>query len=346
MKTTNEKLVEWVIAKIKKEYKDDICLLVGNVPLKLDQDAEGTFFDYFIPANDKGYGLAKTFIIDGIGYDLYPRSWERITDMTNLDDYNPTCLGCATVLYCRSEEDKKRFLGMQAELQKNLNNREFMFKKALEKLNVAMSIYQTAMFEEKISKVRMAAGFIADYLSVAVAFTNQTYFKYTQINQIDELSVMQDIPENFISYYKAIIDADTIDVLKSLCHSIILTTRKFMKTKNPHVEESAHDSDFHNLAEWYQELSYTWRRIYYWCDQQDAQKAFVWGCMLQQELDTVKEEFGLNEMDLLGYYCSKNLSTFCRRAKELESNIVAEISNHGVKLNTYHSVEEFLEKNP
>lgn len=57
---------------------------------------------------------------------------------------------------------------MQAKLQENLRDPEFIFKKALEKLNVAMEIYQTIMFEDGIGKVRMAAGFIADYLSVAV----------------------------------------------------------------------------------------------------------------------------------------------------------------------------------
>lgn len=216
METTNNKLLNWAIGKIEKEYKDDVCLLIGNDHLQHEPDADGVYLDYFIPANEKAYNLGKTFIIDGIGYDLYPRSWERIESMANLDDYNPTLLGYAQILYYRNEEDKNHFLAMQDKLKENLKTPTFMFKKALEKLSVAMEIYQTMMFEDAPYKVRMAAGFIADYLSVAVACINQTYFKYSQINQMTELSAMTDIPENFTQYYQAIIHADSVDELKKL----------------------------------------------------------------------------------------------------------------------------------
>lgn len=345
MKTANEKLLNWAIDKIEKEYKDDVCLLIGNGQFKLEHDVDGPSVDYFVPANEKAYRLAKTFIIDGIGYDLYPRSWERIENMANLDDYNPTCLGYAEILYYRSEEDKDRFHAMQAKLQENLRNTELMFKKALEKLNVAMEIYQTMMFEDRMGKVRMAAGFIADYLSVAVAFVNQTYFKYSQINQMAELSAMKEIPQNFMQYYTAIIHADSVDELKNLCHVMILSTRKFMSNKKPKDENKVCSENFHNLADWYQELCYTWRRIYYWCGQRNALKAFVWACYLQQELDIVKEEFGLKEMDLCGSYSAENLSYLERRAEELERYIVEKIHNHGVELDEYKSIEDFIEKN-
>lgn len=345
MKATNEKLLNWAIDKIEKEYKDDVCLLIGNASLKLEQDKEGQHFDYFVPVNEKGCNLARTFIVDGIGYDLYPRSWKRIENMANLDDYNPTCLGYGQILYYRSEEDKNRFLAMQAKLQDNLKNPEFMFKKALEKLNVAMEIYKTMMFEDRMGKVRMAAGFIADYLSVAVAFVNQIYFKYSQIDQMAELSAMKEIPNNFIQYYKAIIHADSVNELKNLCHVMILSTRKFMSNRKTNSENQVCNRDFHNLADWYQELCYTWRRIYYWCDKGDVQKAFVWSCSLQRELDIVKEEFGLKEMDLCGKYSAENLSELRKGAEELEKYIVAEIHNHGVELDEYNSVEDFLAKN-
>lgn len=81
--------------------------------------------------------------------------------MVNLNDFNTTCLGDVDILYYRSEEDKHRFLAFQEKLQKNLKNKEFMFTKALEELNVAMELYQTMAFEEKIGKVRMATSFIA-----------------------------------------------------------------------------------------------------------------------------------------------------------------------------------------
>lgn len=345
MKNINEKLLNWVIEKIEREYKEDVYLLIGNGQFKLDQDAEGPSVDYFVPANERAYALAKTFIIDGVGYDLYPRSWDRVESMANLDDYNPTCLGHAEILYYRSEEDRNRFLAAKEKLQENLKNPEFMFKKALEKLNVAMEIYQTMMFEDKLGKVRMAAGFIADYLANTVAFINGAYFKYSQIKQIHELSAMKELPQNFIQYYKAIIQADSINELKNLCHVMIHSTRKFLGGRKPKEEKEVCNEDFQNLADWYQELCYTWRRVYHYCDQRDTEKAFVWAYSLQRELDIVKEEFGLKEMDLCGKYNAENLSELRKTAEELERYIVEEIHSHGVKLDKYNSIEEFLARN-
>jgi hypothetical protein len=114
------------------------------------------------------------------------------------------------------------------------------------------------------------------------------------------------------------------------------------KRKN---EKVVCNTDFQNLADWYQELCYTWRRIYYWCDQGDAVKVYVWGCLLQHELDIEKEEFGLKEMDLLGKYSAEDLPGFRRRAEELQKYIVEEINNHGVVLDEYDSIDDFLAQN-
>lgn len=345
MKTINEKLIDWALAKIKKEYKDDICLLVAHDTLKLEKDMAGMSMSYFVPATENAYGFAKTFIINGIGYDLFPMSWGRLERLSNLDDNNTSCLGDVQILYCRNPEDEKRFVALQTKLQENLQNREFMFKKALEKMNVAMEIYQTMMFEESIGKVRKASGYIADFLSIAVAFSNQTYFKNGQTNQISDLLAMKSIPKDFIGTYEAIVNADSVDELKKLCHKMIYNTRKFLNAKKPCTKNRNYNKNFKDLANWYQELSYTWRRIYYWCDQNGKVKSFMWGCFLQSELDIVKEEFGLDEMDLLGKFSSKDLTVFHNHTEQLEKYIVGKIEEQGVILDKYDSVEDFIKKN-
>lgn len=101
-------LTKWVINKIENEYKDDIALLVGIKGHSTNGDGHGECFDFFVPATERGNELAETFIIDGVGHDLYPRSWERLEDSVNLDDM-ALLLDQATILYARSEDDAKRF---------------------------------------------------------------------------------------------------------------------------------------------------------------------------------------------------------------------------------------------
>lgn len=85
-----------------------MALLVAVEGHSVNGDGHGECFDYFIPATERGNELAQTFIIDGIGTDLYPRSWERTERTAELDDRSTICLGNARIVYSRSREDTER----------------------------------------------------------------------------------------------------------------------------------------------------------------------------------------------------------------------------------------------
>ncbi len=345
MKPTQKELTNWAITQIQYKYKDDVALLIAISGHSLEDDCHGECFDYFVPANENGNMLAKTFIIDGVGHDLYPRSWERIRNMAEFNDDFTYGLGDAKILYYRSEEDKNRFVAMQQMLKANLQDKDFMLKKAFEKLDASMEIYRTMMFEDLLYKVRMAAGFIAHYLSIAVACINGTYFKQRLDLETVELAQMKETPENFITYYEAIVKAKSVEELKNLSHEIISTTRKFIAAHKPPKPEKSITPNYEYLADWYEEGSLTWRRIYHHCDNGNYWRVFPDAINLQNELNVIKEEFGLSEMDLLGSFDTENLSAFKKRAKELEQYIISEIENHGVTINKYDTLEQFLSKN-
>ena len=86
MKATQKKLTDWAVNQIQEKYKNDIALLIGVPGHSLENDCHGECFDYFVPVNEKGNKLAQTFIIDGVGHDLYPRSWKRIENMAELNE--------------------------------------------------------------------------------------------------------------------------------------------------------------------------------------------------------------------------------------------------------------------
>jgi hypothetical protein len=345
MNTTTQKLTEWAVNKIKKEYANDVALLIAVEGHSVNGDGHGECFDYFIPATDKGNELAQTFIINGIGYDLYPRSWERTERTANLDDRATICLSNAKILYSRTKEEEERFLAIRKKLFDNLNNKEFTYKKALENLNIAMDLYRTVMFEDELFKVRMAAGFINTYLSLAVVCLNGTSFKNWTDGQLPELLTLNAVPENFIEYYKAVIHAKNANELKSLAHLIISTTRRFVASYKTTAATTPSNSNFADLASWYQELCLFWRRLRYYCQINSREAAFGEACNLQNELSIVGEEFGLRKMDLLGSFDTADLNELVKRATDIEEYIVSEIKSHGVKLKKYDTLDEFLSNN-
>jgi len=337
-------LTDWAVKKIESEYRDDVCLLLEHKTLKLEKDMDDAAFSFYIPATNRANGLARTFIVGGIGYDLFPMSWERIERMADVKEYNTTCLADAKILWTRSEGDKQRFVSLQARLQANLQNPQYMLERAKKWFDTVKEIYQDTLFEEKLYKVRENAGYICDLLAIAVAFVNQHYFAHGQTDQLHELSGMKKIPVNFAKLYREIITETSPDTQKRLCHELIKNTKVFLdEQEKPASKPSA--PDFSELASWYQELCYTWRRVYHWCDMNDPINAYVWCCNLQNEVDEWGTKFGITDMDIFGSYKATDLAGFRERAEFVEQKFRKAINANGGELDEYKTVEDFLKAN-
>lgn len=343
MQTTPQKILDWTIQKINRDYPGQICLLVENSNLRIPGYPENGV-DYFIPEDGFRDTLSRTFIIGGVGYDLYPRSWERMETMVNLDDYNTTCLADARIAWARSDADRERFEDLQRRLAENLRNGEFMYRKALEKLDAAQQLSQKLFLEENLGQARLAAGYTADYLAQAVACLNHTFFHYSQYRQLEELERMEK-PAGFSETYEKILFAKTAEELCGLARELVRMVRRFLEERRPPRPE-APTPGFQGLADWYQELCYTWLRIYTYAGAGDARRTFGAAVYLQEELNIAAEEYRFPPMDLLSCYDPENLSGISSRARELEGEVRRIIAEHGVKLAEYRDFAEFASCNP
>jgi len=218
-----------------------------------------------------------------------------------------------------------------------------MYNRALEEIDTAIQIHREMLFEENLGTVRENAGYICMNAANAVAFANQQYLDMPDHNKA--LRSIKNIPAGFTDLYERIIRAETAGEQKRLCHDIIAVTRQFLAEHDKNAVRWTSAPDFAELATWYQELSYTWRRVYYWCDRKDPVNAYLWCCFLQNEVDKVGADFGIDDLDMLGAFDADDLPPFRRRAECVEQHIIAEIAAHGAEIESYLSVEEFLRRN-
>jgi len=345
MRHIKNELIQWAIHKIKTEYPEDVSLLIGHKHWNIAPDGDDVAFNFFIPSTQDGYKLSQTFIIEGIGYDLFPMSWERVEGLSNINESLTTCLADGVILYAKTAEDKARFMALQERLKANLDDEPFAYKKGLEKINTAMEIYKTMVFEDNLCQVRKASGFIADYLSQALVTLNGTYFQRGPENQMVKLSELAKLPDLYISVYETLITEKSITGIKELCYQMIDQTRSFFMDKKPEKEKVHHTYNNADLAAWYEEGIYTFRRIYYYVAQGDVFNTFAWGYNFQREFDSIEVDFNLEPMDLMGTFDSENLAIFSERAKEIESYIRGVIEERGAKINEYENLEAFLASN-
>jgi hypothetical protein len=336
----SEFVTKWVIDTVKRDYVEDIALIVSHTTLRLD-DQEKTV-SYFVPITERGCQFGRTFILNGEGFDIWGINWERLEKFADLDEYNITCLADGEILYARTAEDARRFENLKKRQEKNLSDRATMRKCALTAYAQAKNIFLEMLFAEN-SDAKMSAGYVLDYLAQAIAFSNLRYFKKAQTAQIEELSSMQSIPEDFLRIYRRIIEEPDVEIQKKLCYEAIRMIQQFLEAQPPLNEEGEKNkADFQMLADWYAELSYTWLRIRYYAKMNDAVKVYMWGIMLQQELNSVCAEFGLEKMRLMEHYHVGKLAEFADYSNQLEYAMRTIITEGGGLIHTYSDFEEFL----
>lgn len=341
-----KKLTQWAIDTIKTQYPEDVELLIGIDKHTYKGDGHGECFDYYIPATERGYELGQDFIIEGIGHDLYPRSWKRIEDMANLDDWFVNGLAQGNILYAKSEQDRVRFEAMQVILAHNLNNREFTYRKALKMLDEAMNLYRTLCFEENLGDVRMAVRYVDWYLSMGIAYLNGTYFhEMFEPKRSEEMKAFELLPDKYLDLRSAIYFASSVAQLQQIAHDLIATTRVLLAANTPSSRPEAGDMSGSDLADWYAEMSLTLRRLHGFCQDGDYENAFVEGCSFQKEVAYIMSSLGGTKFDILGAYDPNDLAAYDAAAHAAEQEIIRRIEALGGKIRQYDSIDSFLKDN-
>ncbi len=218
-----------------------------------------------------------------------------------------------------------------------------MFERGLEWLNNAMEISKTLQFEDALFKVRKAAGAIFEYLTVAITCYNQTYNK--GFDRLSDLKTMKLVPSGFVEKCIQIIAAKSAREIKNLCHDIIKSVRDFFETNDTRARNTSCTPDYQNLANWYQECCYYFKRIYHFCSENDFVNAFRESGGIQTDLEEISKDYNIPELDILTHYDANNLSDFAIKVKSAEDCIVSAIEAKKVKLDSYSTVDEFILKN-
>lgn len=304
MKNIDKELVDWAVHKIETEYAQDVDLLIGQVGGgKIPTDEQNMVFDFFIPATERGYQLAQTFIIEDMGYDLYPISWERLKGIVEIEEPRMIfALGKGEVIYARTVKAKERFEKLKAEMLARLQDKAIHFPKSLEFLATAQDIFRNMLFEDSLCKIRKAAGGVCSYLMNSIAMVNGTYLESGYMNLTNDLHGMKDVPERFEEVFEEMLSANEVGEIRGKAYELINMTRQFLMDRRPVKEVEQTEPNYDDLAMWYQEARYTFRRIQYFTSIGSAEDSYLLGCYLQIEFDAIQGDFALEEMDLMSSY--------------------------------------------
>jgi hypothetical protein len=355
--TRNEEVVHYAIERIHHGFSEDIDLLLcygSYVNGTADEDSDVDM--YFIPRNEKGEGLGETFILNGIGYDMFGMSWERVQGIADFKESLSPLVGDVKILYSRSDHETDRFKQLQQLMQTHLRDARYMHDRACERVEKAVAIHCDRIPASSIGRIRMGAGRILMLLAEAVAYMNQTYFHRGLKTQYADLMELKRQPLEFTSLYHDVITENEAEGIMDKCEKIIRNTIDFLEmdqestflqtTVNPCAEGVGPTDpkidmalDYDGFARWYEELSSTFNKVYRYAERKDHIRAFISACCLQYSLES---DLGvpLVPTDLLGDFRYDDLGKLATVTREIERNCIAEIERNHATIRRVGSVDE------
>lgn len=347
-KEINEKFVQWILDKVQTKYAEDISLVLiygsyinGTANSKSDVDC------YYIPKTERGYGLSLDVIIEGVGYDIFPITWDRVERIADLQESLSPLVGDVMVLYSGSTNDTKRLKDMQERLKSNLQNDAYVKTIAAGRCEEAGRICAVLRQKnEKEVQVWKAAGMAIMKLAEAVAVYHHDYFHFGLKRQLEELQSLPDVPPDIINGYRNVVWAKGAEEASQCAVKMFEDVCGYLNAavslqERPREERAVSDKiDAAWLAELYEEICSTFNKVYVCCENGNEILAFLSAVCLQGELDAAGEG-GCPAYDLLSGFDCRKLCRLSEKTRSIEKEFVHLITENGGQIKRFDSFEAF-----
>lgn len=313
----NQKIIDMVIEKAKTKFPEDIAIIGLTGSFSTGDYHEKSDLDLIIINNTpRGWEIAYGFIYDDVGYDIYCTPWEtRIEDQSKLESPMVSCLVELQILYCAKPEYLERLKAYQQqalELLAKPIGKECL-DRARKSLDNAKRNYADTTLSEDLGAVRYASGNVIYEIVNALTSMNNTYIKRGVKRYLEDIRSHQYLPDGFEERYRAVIEANTIEEIRSAAAALLRSVSDLFDTMYRDFVPKP-EPTYDNLWGTYEEL---------WCNCRnkvldstgsgDASYAFLAILGAQNYLDEMREVFGTRKFDLMRHFDAKHLDR-CRDA--------------------------------
>jgi|GEM_PF-1928351 len=334
---THRRILDAILETIRTHYAEDIALFFihGSVINGTSHDKSDLDM-VVVPKTDRGQKFAKTFIMNGVGYDLWNVSMSELCSFTVVSVLRASILADSLLLYYGDEEDKKIYekLKKNASYPQPLN--EYDYEPIMNFISNAKHYYG----EFCLSENPAVAGGIVLELFYALSRLNSARIRFGSKKLLDEAAEFPLLPERFIENAQYVILNPKSSA--QLCADLIRSVENYVHgyfTKHFRI-----DTHGKNAAGLYEELASTWNKIRYACGQGDAVYAFMAASALQADLDSAAVYLGLEgKLDLFSSYDPNSLKTFADHCTEIENRFTEALEKAGVPITVFDSADELKE---
>ncbi|TVP86110.1 MAG: hypothetical protein EA375_02285 [Acholeplasmataceae bacterium] len=329
-----------LIKKIEQDYRDDIAVVVMmGSHLYQDTHPKSDLDLYFIPKTERGYQLGFVFIMQGIGFDFWPISWERIERIAKREERITAIITEGKVLYHGTAADLERFnhyrlMALDKRDQKRLQHL------AYKQLQSAQAVWFDCANASTTTEARRHAISALFHVVESLALFNGTTIKRGRGKLKTEILAMPFVPDGFERLYDAIFVSDQTGIIKQSMHDLIRSTRSLYERHHDRLPKE----DFKSLATgFYEELINHYHKIERAVTINDAHTALYVAREIENELAWLFADSGTTPPelpDLIEAYDADHLDVIGQAAKQHQEMLVAYFTSRGVTFRMFENEEE------
>jgi hypothetical protein len=333
---------ELLIDKIRSEYVEDVAVVVmmgshlyGETHRLSDLDM------YFVVNTPRGYELGRTFIIDGIGFDFWPISWERMERIANHDERITAIITEGQVLYYGSEADLERFDALKAKALDVSDEKGFL-DKAQTVLDRAYKPFYDLQRCFELSGVRKMAIRVVFSVTQALALVNRDSVKRGRGKLKMELLAMPLVPEEFAASYDVLFESSDVAAIKAAMGVLIDSTSELIQRQRRDYEGRCPESVKGCLAGFYEELINFYNKIEHGIEVCDYVTVFYAACEIVIELEDVFSGTGVSLeglADIIGAYDLADMDAYGGLVKAHQRQLEALLEDYGVEVVRFRDFE-------
>ncbi|MBC8229427.1 hypothetical protein H8E77_07770 [bacterium] len=359
------KIAEILVDNVKAKYADDIAIVAYYGSYAQGRANEKSDLDFFyIPDSIEKVNASLQFVLDEIGFDFWPISWERAERIASFDEAIVSVIADSKVLYARSDADSARFDTLKdkvSALCKPENNAVMLYKAFDCLKDCYMYLYNMRLpaSENNLATTRFEAYKVMTTVMQSLALLNQTYFSRGLGQNMEQVLALVLKPDGLDELLNRIMTQSSCAKIKSLCKELVNKTRELLISEQRVLSRSHTHPDV--FTGFYEEAKGTFNKIISACERNDYDTAFFASLSIQNEISlclAIAEEgveytgfntysesgkaYGNLELpDLAGMIENGKLNILKNAVIELDEKMKGILKMRGVCLNIFDTLDEF-----
>lgn len=341
----NRAIIDTVIAKAEKVCPDAVDLIAVTGSFHSGDFYEKSDLDLLIVIHgDSGYQLAKCFILDDVGHDIYCQTWEQLTHTAEYHDPHVIKLLDVEIVYCANENVRQRYLQLRQKLKDILNrpqDRENL-EKVKRHLNDALQTYARMMLTDEGGMCKYLSAEVLRLIEYAVYMLNKAYIRHGVREIPREICTLPILPENFSERYTALIRAENTEELrtatKELLRSVdtLITQIDVTLCRKQHISPNA-------LRGTYEEIQSNWRnKMHYAAREDDAYLSLMTAASCQAFYDDMFAEYDIGRIHLFDGKCSRDTREAALDFDRAMEQYRILYTQTGTEVCRYDGIEDFV----